>query len=447
MRRNPFAILFTVVFATLSWGTGFAQAPPREIVPFPDFVSGVAAADAQAWLARPESRVTTPAAFEEMRQHILSLYRGVQATHSFALDSQIFDCIPIAQQPSVRLLGQQTIVTPPPPPALAPTPRWQVSPGSAEPLKSPLELGRVDPFGNAVSCETGTIPMRRVTLEEISRFGSLREFFQKGPAGAGRPHVANEPPAALTATHKYAHAYQFVNNHGGDSWLNLWSPAINQGASQIFSLSQHWYVGGSGASLQTVEGGWQDYPAKYGTNNSVTFIYWTADDYSSTGCYNLDCAAFVQTNSNWPLGGAWSIYSTPGGTQYEFQLQWKLYQGNWWLFLQGNGTFDAVGYYPGSIYRGGQLSQYATEIDYGGETVGTTSWPPMGSGAFASAGWQQAAYQRAIFYTDMADNGQWSSLNTSQPSPTCYTLIFTPSSSGGSWGSYFFFGGPGGNNC
>ena len=39
---------------------------------------------------------------------------------------------------------------------------------------------------------------------------------------------------------------------------------------------------------------------------------------------------------------------------------------------------DWVGYYPGSIYGGGQLSRYVQEIDFGGETVRSRIWPPMG---------------------------------------------------------------------
>jgi hypothetical protein len=59
-----------------------------------------------------------------------------------------------------------------------------------------------------------------------------------------------------------------------------------------------------------------------------------------------------------------------------------------------------VGYYPTSIYNGGQLSKNATAVKYGGETARKTgdSWPQMGSGQFASQGWQQAAYQNTIFY-------------------------------------------------
>ena len=56
--------------------------------------------------------------------------------------------------------------------------------------------------------------MRRITLEELSRFESLDHFFRKGPAGNGR-HPRLSAPQAVAATHKYAHAYQVVNNLGG----------------------------------------------------------------------------------------------------------------------------------------------------------------------------------------------------------------------------------------
>jgi hypothetical protein len=45
-----------------------------------------------------------------------------------------------------------------------------------------------------------------------------------------------------------------VNNLGGGGFVIVWDPII--GANQIFSLSQHWYVGGSGGNLQPAEVGW-----------------------------------------------------------------------------------------------------------------------------------------------------------------------------------------------
>ena len=287
----------------------------------------------------------------------------------------------------------------------------------------------------------------------MTRFGTLDGFFRKLPEGVENDRPSDDlAPRAPVPTHKYAHAYQRVKNYGGNSWLNLWSPSVSFAAGgQIFSLSQHWYAGGTGKGTQTVEGGWQVYPAKYGTNKAAFFIYWTADNYNHTGCYNLDCAGFVQTNSSWALGGTWASYSTPGGEQLAFQMQWQLVADRWWLYAQGGDAYEAIGYYPVSLYRGGRLSHFAEVVDYGGETVGTTKWPPMGSGAFASAGLGQAAYQSHDFLHPDAGNvggGTWTSLTTSQTSRACYRLSFTPASSAtGDSGSYFYFGGPGGGPC
>lgn len=75
-----------------------------------------------------------------------------------------------------------------------------------------------------------------------------------------------------------------------------------------------------------------------------------------TGCYNLSCAGFVQTSSSFHLGAGFSDYSIFDGPQYEIQLQYYLYQGNWWLSV-GN---TWVGYYPSSIYKGGSFPNTPT---------------------------------------------------------------------------------------
>ncbi len=354
-----------------------AQTGPARLVPFDDFLQAVSAAGFESHAWRQEGGAKRGEDFEAMRRHVLTMYEGVHVAHSFVLDEQTFDCVPIEEQPSVRLLDLKVVMLEPPEPAAEPGGKAQAPRGS-QGASSPLTLGQVDAFGNAVSCDEGTIPLRRVTLEEITRFETLEKFFHKAPwEKAGRPAVeGEEPPAARNPVHKYAHAAQTVSNRGGSSWLSLWSPPVDGGTSQIFSLSQNWYYGGRGDALQTVEGGWQVFPLKYGTARSVLFIYWTADNYKSTGCYNLDCPAFVQVNPHWSLGGTWTAYSARGGSQIEFQMQWKLTGGNWWLYLRGSGSFEAVGYYPGAIYRGGQLTRSASGIDYGGETAGISSFPP-----------------------------------------------------------------------
>ena len=114
MRRIQLTTVLIFLACAIGLAPLHAQTPPKELVPFNNFLKGVTTANPHVWLSRPESRVKTPEAFEEMRRHILTLYRGVHVPHSFLLDTQVFDCVPITEQPSVRL-GRLKIATPPPP--------------------------------------------------------------------------------------------------------------------------------------------------------------------------------------------------------------------------------------------------------------------------------------------------------------------------------------------
>jgi hypothetical protein len=425
---------------------------PLGITPFRQFVDSLNNVQPEVHLRAATSVVRDVSAIREMHDHLVRHYQGVEAQHSFVDENDsVFDCIPIEQQPGLR--GHRGR------PAAAP----DLPQGGAGPAPGAHQLVQLHPdyrdrHGNRKHAPEGTIPMRRLTLEDLTRFQTLQHFFQKSPFGSQRPPHESGPAAPTTpqpsggippsgpsvpATHRWAHAYQSVDNLGGSSFLNVWDPAI--GANQVFSLSQHWYTAGGGGNLQTAEVGWQVYPQFYGKTQPVLFIYWTADDYQKTGCYNLTCSAFVQTSNAYALGGVLSPWSTSGGQQYELQMSYYLTGGNWWLYINGGAAANAIGYYPTSLYRGGAMASKATEIDYGGEVVGTTSWPPMGGGAFANQGWQHAAYQRDIRYFPSAGGNVSAKLTAVAASPQCFTSAVTMSAA--PWNETLYFGGPGGSNC
>lgn len=429
-------------------------APPSggRFVPFEQFIAGIAAARFEDYRQDPERRVGDAAAFEAMRRHVLYMYEGVEVRHSFVLHHQHVDCVPFEQQPGARLLPPGELVREPPgPPPLPPLSAGGRPPRAGTPAPPMLDLRRKDPFGNELGCRRG-VPMRRITLEELTRFRSLREFFQKGRGGGRQLRPLDQPPGDAPDLHRYAVGFQTVENFGGSSWLNLWSPPVDSGAGEVFSLSQQWYAGGEGKNLQTVEGGWQVSPQRYDTSDAALFIYYTPDGYQN-GCHNLDCPAFVQIDStNWVLGGTWGDYSETGGTQVEFFMYWwRPPTGDWWLLLrETDGDLDGLGYYPDSVYKGGQLANFATFIEYGGETTATASagpWAPMGSGEFADEDFEEAAYQRTIFFVaSRTGMVKWSNLTSQEPSPECYTFDLTLGPKHG-WGPSFFFGGPGGDSC
>lgn len=449
MRKTALTIfhrtIFTFLLALLAFGSNsYAQSSnPTQFVPFKTFVEDTRTANTNSYLSRAESKVRDTAAFEEMRQFLLSRYQGMNITHTFVAAGNHYDCVPIEQQPAVRKYGLKNIASPPPQELLQSQkqPNIDANGNRLDPA-APLDSEKFfDEFGNSTHCEAGAVPLLRVSLETLNRFSNLKEFFRKDPNGLHQAMNSTVDPQ--TASHKYSIAYQNVNNLGGNSNLNLWSPYVNTSAGEIFSLSQEWYVGGSGSGTQTEEVGWVVYPAMFsGDENAHFFIFSTADNYA-TGCWNSTCGDFVQVADSGLLGASFTNYSTPGGAQYDISAEYYLYQGNWWLAFQGTW----IGYYPGSKYNGGQNTRYAQLIEFGTESVGTTIWPPEGSGAWSTAGFGQAAYQRNLSYIDTSNNTVNDSLTMWSPSPSCYSASGPYSSSTSAWAVFFYEGGPGGTTC
>jgi hypothetical protein len=138
--------------------------------------------------------------------------------------------------------------------------------------------------------------------------------------------------------------------------------------------------------------------------------------------------------------------STKGKVNDSFTQYYFLSGGDWYLYNDGH----EIGYYPVSVYKGGQMSTNSTQIQFGGEVYGgatSVNWPPMGSGALAKAGATKAAYQSSIEYFTSGGTGDWANLTTevtgggSVPSP-CYSIKYTAASK--SVGTSFYYGGPGG---
>ena len=303
-------------------------------------------------------------------------------------------------------------------------------------------------------CPEGTVPRRRVTLDDLRRFRNLDDFFRKVPSHISTSDLEAPPKEGPTADHQYARGYQYVDNWGIEAALNIWSPYVE--LSSEFSLSQIWAVrGGDGAPAlkQTVEAGWQVSSSKYGDSNARLFVYFTTNNYgSSGGCYNLDCTGFVQTSNLIMLGGSFATYSSHNGPQYELKLLLfkDLGNGSWW-FRFGD---TWLGYWPRELFNDGGLADHAGKIAIGGEIVngrsgGRHTATDMGSGWGPAYGFGNSAYERAIRYVQTGTAyAQDPSLTAQFDSADCYGLSAFAYSSDASWGRYFYYGGGGYNaNC
>lgn len=406
----------------------------------------------------PDAQVESWEALDQMQRYVEDRVRPEHVRHAFRQPSGTWvDCVLVEQQPALRDTGERLLPTPASPSeeALSPEPSPERAGAEEEPDGDEAFLsGTVDQDGAARACPKGTIPVRRVQLADVARFRRLEHYFRKHGA-------APAPAYGPTEEHQYAHAANWsVSNLGAASWMNVWAPAVAKAGE--FSLSQLWVTRGSGATLQTLEAGWQVAPGYFGDSKAHLFIYSTSDGYTTNGggCYNLDCNRFVQTSTSVVIGGALTP-SVAGGKQYAIRLLYAYDAGTkaWWLWARKSTaatTDTAIGYYRPALFHAtglGGTSPRAATIDFGGEIIddrtlhaGHTT-TDMGAGTYPASGNGRAAYQRNAMVK--GTDGTWknASLTRAVDNRYCYDLA-GPSSDPAGWGTYFYFGGPGyGTNC
>ncbi|KAL8154222.1 hypothetical protein V2J09_011982 [Rumex salicifolius] len=321
-------------------------------------------------------------------------------------DGDVIDCVPCHLQPAFDhpdLKGQKPLDPPERPKGYT-----NLSNSKIESIQLWSSLGE--------SCPEGTIPIRRTTEEDVLRVGSYRRFGRKPRRFARRDSTGS----------RHEHAVAFINGdqfYGAKASINVWAPEVTD--TNEFSLSQIWVISGSfGNDLNTLEAGWQ------------------ANAYQATGCYNLLCSGFVQTNNRVAMGAAISPRSLLNEKQFDISVMDPKH-GHWWLEF---GNRLVVGYWPANLFT--HLRSHADMIQFGGEIVNTNSMgfhtsTQMGSGHFPDQGFKKAAYFRNLQVIDWDNNLiPTSNLQLLADHPNCYDIVQGKSDV---WGDYFYYGGPGRN--
>ncbi|KAG6553508.1 hypothetical protein Mapa_004420 [Marchantia paleacea] len=431
-----------------------------------------AAADAETFRARSKSLVNVA---EQMDSKV-EKDGGLNFTLS---DGDEVSCVPIKKQPSLtkRMTGRRTVPL-------------QLSPSSSVKRRNSTASSRGAKIANQTfqvevgSCPNGTIPVRRSrdiynltdlffeTQFESHFFGQddqdyastrrnpNRRINKHAPPSFSQPSDGNYTEANESDSTPHQHAFVIVNTtesiKGMEVILNIWEPYVEY--EDEFSLAQFWLISGSykgknvpvgeySSILNTIEAGWQVFEGLYGDNRSRLFLFWTADAYNDTGCYNLYCYGFVQVSNKVLVGGSFTPISQVNSTQYEIDLlvfRQDNSSGNWWLLLND----EPVGYWPSELFTS-QLRDSATYIEFGGEIIDDESTDghrhtktKMGSGYYPQAGHKFAAYQRNIQYVDenLRLNDATLRLGHAE-APTCYNALI--STEFPEWGANFYYGGRG----
>ncbi|KAK7847503.1 protein neprosin [Quercus suber] len=351
-----------------------------------------------------------------------------------SLDGDIIDCIRINKQPAFDhpFLKNHTIQMRP-----SLHPEW-LSFYESKDVSSKSESKITQLWHLNGRCPEGTIPIKRNKEEDLLRASSVANYGRK-------KHPRFNTDVTVKGDGR-EHALVYVEGdkyYGAKATINAWKPQIQE--HDEFSSSQISILGDvSGVGVNTIEAGWQVNYELYGDTNTRLFIFWSNTKANqTTGCYNLLCSGFVQTNNQIGLGGTLVPLSDYAGSQYELNfLVWKDPEGgNWWLQV---GDKYLLGYWPASLFL--SLFDSASEIHWGGEVInsqqgGEHTSTQMGSGHFPDEGYSRASFFKNFQIVD-SSNILRAPKNSSTlvEKPKCYNVI--------NLGSIFYYGGPGRNpNC
>ncbi|ERN06114.1 hypothetical protein AMTR_s00016p00060410 [Amborella trichopoda] len=213
------------------------------------------------------------------------------------------------------------------------------------------------------TCPPGTIPICRMTREDMFSVSSIKNLRKKHP-------FSKKLDVSMWDGHEHAVVYVKRGEYfGAKANLSVWNSHTQPNE---FSLSQIWVLSGPYEELNSIEAGWMAYPDVNGDNHTRIFTYWTGDGYKHTGCYNHLCPGFIPTSGNIALGAKIVPISSYEGNQYHIII--LIYKdpktANWWMIYKD----EPVGYWPSSLFT--SLARSANSIEWGGEV---TDFKPMGS--------------------------------------------------------------------
>ncbi|KAL0015124.1 hypothetical protein SO802_002193 [Lithocarpus litseifolius] len=114
------------------------------------------------------------------------------------------------------------------------------------------------------SCPKGTIPIRRISRQELLRATSLEHFGREGPRTSSIVNSTNDkssgnngskiqvfPPPNHTAAYLFTEGYGFVGARGV---INVWNPRVD--SPDEYTTAQIWIKNGPNDGFESIEAGW-----------------------------------------------------------------------------------------------------------------------------------------------------------------------------------------------
>ncbi|KAL4302575.1 hypothetical protein GQ457_10G017750 [Hibiscus cannabinus] len=373
-------------------------------------------------------------------------------------DGDIIDCVDIYKQPAFDHTALKDHVI-----QMKPSFKLKEEKSDTTSLSSKLVVSQT--WQKSGRCPDGTVPIRRIQRMDLLRAKSIGRFGRKPQEIVSKSNTTNlkkglYPSNSTTqvalptivnrsAANLVTLGYNYI---GAKAEINVWNP--NVAADDEFTTAQIWLKAGPGDNFESLETGWMVNPQLYGDRRTRLFVYWTKDSYKSTGCFDLTCSGFVQTNPNVALGATIVPVSSEIGQQYHVTLgMYKVTLTSLTLsHFSKIQTDNAINRYYKQMNMIGLLKR-STLVEWGGQVYSTNvkktphTKTAMGSGQFASGLFGNACFIRNPNIVDFSmalKYPKW--VGTWADDYYCYTAYNYQKGYGTL--PVFYFGGPGQNpNC
>ena len=323
-------------------------------------------------------------------------------------------------------------------------------------LASTIELRQVDrsaqtevQLDERLRGPAGTVPIVRFDVERY-----LREV-DIPPINPADVLTKIPPPSPASNDRYYAVWQRFGKFFGTAGRINVWD--TNGPVGNETSIAQTAVI--RGEPMQAIEAGKIELQSLNGDRSPHFFTYYRTNGTASgdwVAGYNTLVDGWIQYSSRVSPGmsiSAWN--SRTGGDQFSLDVEVRLHEGNWWVWVAG----EWAGYYPhcigggaapcsrGTLFSSNGIRDEASRLDWFGEIFDSTApkatATDMGSGEFAG-GWQHAAYFRNLtYFWQPATYWWWDSGSVSVTDATCYNANGPFYSSDANWHNWYFYGGPG----
>ncbi|CAA0395295.1 unnamed protein product [Arabidopsis thaliana] len=245
---------------------------------------------------------------------------------------------------------------------------------------------------NGVGCPIGTVPMQRVTKDDLLRLDSFGDNHK--PCGSWNTTTYDPNNVVHYNQHRFAVARtKNIGRRFNGATMELCITAPKVKPTQFSASRLHIQMG-----RDFLQAGLTVNPVLYKDKQPRTFVY---TDSNGNSCYNTNCnVGIVLIRHDIALGmslvpvstrGDWPKYYTKIGLVKERK------NGNWWLQMGGNYEPVNIGFWPGHRFQ----QSYGNYVEWGGEVYrASLPSPQMGYGYFPIQDKNYDAYIQHISIRD-----------------------------------------------